>query len=379
MRATGTIIFLALAAPAAVFAADLHEVHQKEARCSDCHLQAEKKEEAAAWGWKRIGHWACGECHDGFGAEEIKSEQALKTPVCARCHPFSGKEPKPQMTRFEHARHQKTGKGCADCHAVTRGAMSMTLKMQGCVDCHKTSKVKKTGCVYCHMTARELSGPPAKTATSSSLRATVGGLETLLPRASVQASRHDPSWGKTHGRVATANEASCRECHDEKKCASCHMGRERKLVYHTGDWVTTHGIAAKKKMLDCNGCHTAQGYCLSCHQRTGVGPYAGGSGQGWKAHPQGWVSGSSPSSSHSTAAQRDISSCAACHSESTCIKCHATRQKSGLGTNPHPAGYAAKCDSLVGRNYNACLKCHTRDGLGASCQQGAVTSPLKKK
>jgi hypothetical protein len=363
---TSAVIVL-LTAAAEAGGADIHSIHAKDASCDSCHARASGKDEVFRDGWKRMWHPTCAECHDGFSKDMDEPKGGFAS---------NPKEFKARDTRFAHARHLPLGKKCEDCHEAQASGMALKIKMSGCVDCHSKSKVKKASCGSCHVSARETAGPWKGAGTGATLKGPEAGLQTLVPKDAVLSSRHDPSWGKSHGRAASANTATCRACHDERKCASCHMGKERKLAYHTGDWVTAHGIASKKHTPECSACHTSQGFCLGCHQRAGAAPSVEAGGKNWKPHPSGWTWSGSAGGRHMTEARRDISSCAACHKESDCIKCHASRSKSGSGFSPHPQGFASRCAELLGRSENACTKCHTKADLKALCQ-GTKSSPLK--
>lgn len=345
-------------------AADLHPVH-KDAKggCAACHVAAPKGEGE----WKAIGHGVCVPCHKEFGERPLPAGSALVRPVCAPCHPAGAPRTPhdaPPSIVYPHAAH-KDAKPCAGCHAVKGGAMTLVAAMYDCVICHENEGRRMT-CRTCH------ASPPAGAAPAT---AKERDLAALLPKEAIPGMRHDPGWGRTHGRVATARAAVCRECHDDKACAACHLGAGRKLVYHTPDWNAVHGIAAKKKTTECGGCHAAQTFCAGCHQRTGAAPYGATAAQPKSRHPQGWNAPVRTAAHHSFAAQRDIGICASCHDESACTACHASREKGGKGVNPHAAGFATDCGSYLSRNDAACLKCHQRIDLKRRCLPGIQILP----
>jgi hypothetical protein len=62
---------------------------------------------------------------------------------------------------------------------------------------------------------------------------------------------------------------------------------------------------------------------------------------------------------HSFQAQRNLRTCASCHTENTCTSCHATLDMQGIGVSPHPVGFNTVCQTRMRANPSTCLKCHT--------------------
>ncbi|MBI5529436.1 MAG: hypothetical protein HY897_24180 [Deltaproteobacteria bacterium] len=337
--------------PVSALATDLHSAH-KDAKggCAACHVETAREGECGPvpGEWKEITQETCTPCH--------------KAPPAPRTE--SGKTR--SGIKFGHGAHKGAAGPCGSCHEVREGVMTMTGSMYACVTCHEAGG-RRVACGICHVT-----NPGAVTATAIGPPA---ALRSLLPKAAMPGLGHGPGWKREHGKVAVARASTCRECHDDRKCASCHAGTSRRLVYHPGDWTAVHGIAAKKKATDCGACHAYTRFCIGCHQRTGAAAGGGPGVQTRTAHPAGWGSTVRTPSHHSFAAQKDISSCASCHEEGSCTRCHATSGKGGRGHNPHPAGFAADCGSYLSRNEDACFKCHERKELKKKCLPGVQILP----
>lgn len=365
----------------AAAAGDIHLPHKDVKRgCAACHVEATRDGACGPvpGGWKKIGHDTCVPCHAEFSAKPLPGGDALKKTICLPCHPApparSGVSADRPGVVFGHAVHKGTGGPCRSCHEVREGAMATSVSMHACVSCHE-QEGRRISCATCH--------PPRAQAAGAADDAAVPAAEprpalrSLLPMTGMPGLGHGPGWAQSHGKAAVARAATCRECHDDRKCASCHVGTSRRLVFHPADWTAVHGIAAKKKSSDCGACHAYTRFCIGCHQRTGAASGGGARAQTRTAHPAGWGSTVLTPSHHSFAAQKDISSCASCHEEGSCTRCHATAAKGGRGRNPHSAGFAADCGSYLSRNEDACLKCHERSDLKKKCLPGVRILPPK--
>lgn len=331
-------------------AGDIHPAHDKvKGGCAACHVET-KKEDACGpipGGWKKITRETCAGCH--------------KTPP-----EFQPGPDIPAAITFGHGAHKVSAARCKTCHEIREGRMTLSAAMYDCVSCHE-AEGRRTTCSGCHPKKAGDAGIPGAEPRPA--------LKSLLPKTGMPGLGHGPGWAEDHGKVAVARTATCRECHDDKKCASCHLGSNRRLAYHTADWVAVHGIAAKKKTSDCGACHAYTRFCLGCHQRAGAAADGKPGAATRTAHPAGWNAAVRGPSHHAFAAQKDISSCASCHQEGSCTKCHATKGRGGRGYNPHSAGFAADCGTYLSRNEDACFKCHQRSDLKKKCLPGVQILP----
>ena len=133
---------------------------------------------------------------------------------------------------------------------------------------------------------------------------------------------------------------------------------------HRGDYLTRHAVEARSDPASCRKCH-GQRTCRSCHALNGLSAppdkaLAGGATR--NPHPAGWmVPGGDDFHGHK--ARRDINSCASCHdrgSASNCVSCH---KVGGMGGSPHPTGWSWQDKSGQCASNPMCATCHS-GGLG---------------
>jgi hypothetical protein len=359
-----------------------HRLHLQPdaAACSDCHEAAETSVRVDDR-LLPIKDDTCAYCHDVEDPGE-----------CTLCHPAGAARRAsfpPARLIFPHRRHVAAGVDCEDCHVGVREVALATRdqlpREARCVGCHAERSVS-TKCRTCHLTGPDgllrtwfpptpLDDPdklpPAGRPELVASTPTFQG--RLVPRGA-RGAAHDADWHRSHGPVANADPAMCSNCHGPDHCRACHGGALRPIRLHPDDWLTVHPLAAQGADLECQSCHRLQTFCRDCHRRTGVVSRGEDSDfalpGGLDFHPPGWTTFPTPGlasapSHHSIAAQRDLGSCASCHSESTCVRCHASTGHGpggqGLGISPHPIGFAASCDRLLSRNPTACQTCHGSD------------------
>lgn len=309
-----------------------------EARCAACHPIA-----AARPGGKVEPPSACGDCHPGFD-------------FTVHLAPRPSLFPAPNL-HFSHARHLGRGARCGDCHGsmdeVDLASRRELPRMATCLGCHDGRRAPDA-CATCHPASKAAKGAP---------------LETRFPSGELRPGPGDPfgldhrpgfEWG--HGAIAARQRGQCSACHTEPSCQRCHDGATRPQPIHPGDFISTHMVPARQGSQRCDACHRRQSFCISCHERTGVGrdaaaPFYDPSIA--KVHPPGWMT---PGSAfHGVRAARDIGSCASCHREEHCQACHA---RTSLGARVHPPGFGGRCREMMRKSDRACQKCHaTADPL----------------
>jgi hypothetical protein len=363
-----------------------HDKHiAQEVDCTQCH---ERAPESVSSTDQLIpvgspGEETCATCHDFAGG-------ATADPVsaCSTCHtnyepiykpgrkeddfhavqnPPAAMVLPPNNLKMNHKLHTDKGITCATCHGDLKNVQVATRAnslpvMYTCLDCHNGQKAPDE-CRVCHFT--EQSGRMITKFDSG----------TLMPAGHFRNDAHDDGWLDKHAMTAKNDSQYCANCHSPKYCLDCHNGVVKPFKVHPNNWVLTHPLHAKTGDPSCTSCHRSQSSCMDCHKRMGVAPKGEFSGaasaQGWKTsalgkfHPAGWVgevkNGSSRGeNNHAFMAQRNLRSCAACHTEKTCVGCHASGTKSGAGINPHPPNFgdSAKCGSLRATNSRMCANCH---------------------
>lgn len=349
-----------------------HSVHVENADCADCHKGI--KESTGPTLGKYIGkgkHGGCVACHE----DEVKKK-------CEMCH-VKGQDKKVELTRinrmvnFSHAAHQprvqqalaaktpvgKDGKKvdakklvtCKQCHAAAyktkKAGTPMLGKMAVCTDaCHKKD-IKDQACDKCH---------------------------TQLTRQRLEAVLHLGHQGnflKRHGTLARNSAERCAQCHDQTYCADCH-GRTSSMplsirypekinnrYIHRGDFIGRHMVQARAQPTTCKKCHGNQ-YCTTCHEMRGVvrpAPTAVGS-KVRAVHGAQWMT-PGQAGFHGREARRNAARCASCHDQgaaSNCVKCH---KVGALGGSPHPRNFKWANKSGECKANPMCLTCHV-NGMG---------------
>lgn len=346
-----------------------HWLHiEAGADCTACHYGATKS--TVSKDSLLPAHPECEECHDIKAAE--KGKKVDPPSACETCHVgFDAtvrKEPAkvvfPQANLiFDHKVHVKTWKiDCKACHGRFEGVGLATRqqlpKMVTCLTCHD-GKYASEECSVCHLT--KPSGRLQLTFPSGILRPTQGN---------PFGHDHGPRFEFNHGTQASADRQTCMECHSQAECNQCHDALQKPLSVHPNDFITLHPIQARQDTQSCEGCHRYQSFCVACHERVGVGMSTARSLRpaNVRVHPpyQVWVEIMGPQH-HGIAASRDLRSCTACHRENDCLSCHSDADRFGTRrvVNPHPAGFASMCKSLLSKNDRPCLVCHTEDKLAA--------------
>jgi hypothetical protein len=335
---------------------------------------------------------SCPQCHPGALTGTQTADRLLPSPqVCDRCHgsrhvEFGAVQPGPEprgacafchegydpskplavarvvlpepAIRVNHRAHAARNIGCRQCHGAVQQLALATVdqmpRMRGCLRCHDLPAASRgdapSGCPTCHLV---LPGGRLKTHLPSGV---------LMPPRWLGHAEHDAGFVQRHKRVAADNSRLCASCHTEDDCARCHDGRVRPRDIHPNDFLSMHPIAARQNSPRCSSCHQAQSFCNPCHQRAGVTM----SGAAWARRQQGrfhpptevFTSGPRSSRHHGWEAQRNLTACVSCHTERDCASCHASRSGGGIGVNPHPAGFLARCASAFRRNPRPCLVCH---------------------
>jgi hypothetical protein len=343
-------------------------------RCDGCHgsnhrdLSAVTSDEPRALG-------QCSFCHQGY--------DPLRPNVVARVL-----LPRPNL-RFDHRKHVVGQRvPCARCHGKVEELVLATRdqlpRMKECVTCHvlgadeprrprpaarpqagvRPAPARASGlCTTCHLS--ESSG--VLTTTFKSGR--------LLPPPWLHDAGHGADFIERHKSIAGDDSRFCANCHQERFCVGCHDGNVRPRRIHPNDFLSQHPIAARQDNPRCTSCHQQQSFCLTCHQRAGVtmsGPVANFAGRG-RFHPPKsvWTEGPRSASHHAWEAQRNLNACVSCHQERDCTMCHATRNvggrgpnlgglpaAGGRGVNPHPLGFAGRCQGALRQNPRPCLTCH---------------------
>jgi hypothetical protein len=324
-----------------------HTLHSEQADCSDCHEGIADNGGRPAGKLIPKGHEGCENCH------EVDKK-------CDQCH--RGAREGVQLERvdrklnFSHKAHMARVKECARCHPKQQHGGGVIPGHATCntAECH-AKRYKVLECRSCHRDLHRYGRQPPARLT------------------------HGPGFNRSHGALARQSVRACTQCHDQTFCADCHAATtlERASVrfpekvesgfIHRGDFLTRHAIEARAAPQSCRRCH-GQRHCRSCHTLNGLAPaHVGLQGGGQRrsgVHPSGWMTVGS-GDFHGTKARLDIGRCASCHDQganSNCVNCH---RVGGMGGNPHPSGWSWRDKSSQCQNTPMCRICHS---AGQGCQ-----------
>jgi hypothetical protein len=202
---------------------------------------------------------ACGACHDPH--EQTTPAQAVQSCAVGGCH--------------------------ARVDTVTAYHRGLTPNvLSQCTSCHSAHEFRApTECLQCHQDIFER--PPVMAVLQLGRpRADAIRFQHAQHRTVDCAACHETT--RTHGAIAIASFAECRECHHtgpvSMQCTNCHERAELRQPYRVPQPMRIAGGAARTRQLpfehgphateSCNACHTpgltqtaANVTCTSCHEQ----------------------------------------------------------------------------------------------------------------
>lgn len=318
-----------------------HALHTEQADCADCH-EGIAADTGGAAGKLIPGKAKCADCH------EVKDEAQ-----CGKCH--RGAREGVSLRRvdrklsFSHAAHAKRVKGCDTCHPKAGEGITVpgheTCNTSGCHE--KTFAALR--CRQCH---EDMQRYREKT---------------------IAQLKHGPGWERAHGTLAKQATEACVQCHDQTYCAECHAAgtaparasilfpeQIQRGFIHRGSFLARHAVEARSAPHTCRKCH-GQRHCRSCHALNGLAEQVSDKLPGGRTrtayHSAGWMTPAS-TDFHGHRARQDIARCASCHDrggQSNCVGCH---RVGGMGGNPHPPGWGWRDKAGQCRNSSMCATCH---------------------
>jgi len=318
-----------------------HAIHAKsDVKCIACHEGVYDETALGTAAEALPAEATCLSCH---------KEQKEKGN-CAFCHTDVTHATKFGLAegavRMDHAKHiERTKEDCAACHKRLPEPFARAVvppAMADCLGCHEHEKqYAQIQCTGCHPTLYTLALKPLSDFS------------------------HQGNYVARHGADARSSAQTCTQCHDQTYCADCHARTVSTRVevkfpeavaaafIHRNDFLGRHSIEASGNEASCRKCH-GQSFCESCHQMQGLTPLAMNPRD---PHALGWTIPGSPDF-HGQAARRDIASCASCHDQgprSNCVTCH---KVGGTGGNPHPTSWLARHEHGEIRSNGMCATCH---------------------
>jgi cytochrome c7-like protein len=318
-----------------------HSVHAAaKVKCIACHEGVYDETAIGTSTTALPAEDTCLQCH---------KEQKEKNN-CGFCHTDVQHAAKPTIAegtvKMNHTKHIDLVKeDCTTCHKqLPEPFVNETAvpKMADCLTCHGHSEeYAQTQCTGCHPTLNKLALKPLSDFS------------------------HQGNYVARHGADARSSATNCSQCHDQTYCADCHAKTvatrievkfpeevDRQFI-HRNDFLARHSIEAAGNDATCRRCH-GNSFCQSCHEAQNLTTTAANPRD---PHPLGWtIPGSAEF--HGDAARRDIASCASCHDQgpkSNCVGCH---RVGGSGGNPHPASWLSHHDHNEIRSNGMCTTCH---------------------
>ena len=318
-----------------------HAVHAKaQVKCIACHEGVFDETELGTAPEALPAEDTCLQCH---------REQKEKGN-CGYCHTDVAHAAKPVLgagsVLMNHAKHiERVKEDCAACHKSLPEPFAAAVPpptMSDCLGCHEHEKeYAQVQCLGCHPTLNRVALKPLSDFS------------------------HQGNYIARHGADARSSAENCSQCHDQTYCAECHARTVATRIevkfpeevaaafIHRNDYLGRHSIDAVANEASCRKCH-GEDFCTSCHQAQNLTTLAKNPRD---PHPVGWtIPGSGDF--HGEAARRDIAGCASCHDQgprSNCVSCH---RVGGLGGNPHPASWLAHHDHAEIRANGMCTTCH---------------------
>jgi hypothetical protein len=239
-------------------------------------------------GWNKVAASPrlCATCHEMDTSVATSASSVHANVPCLACHtgpgvagairylPSFAREGAAKATGWDLAHDVLTSRPCESCHDDLRSTPALAAAHSGaraCSSCHGDVAHPRDPLI--HGPAPTPSGRP-----------------------------HPDGFVQTHGEAATANPASCTQCHRTQFCQTCHF---KSSFPHPADWIAKHGPAQERQGPQaCTLCHPTT-FCAGCHG-TDI------------PHDTDWLS------QHWRALQdASASPCLVCHPRTDCTTCHA--------------------------------------------------------
>ena len=200
-------------------------------------------------------------------------------------------------------------------------------------------------CSNCH--AQESCSDCHREGSASSIAAQLPALRSgeSDPTVKPRLGFHPPEFARRHAGEASLTSASCMNCHAQQSCENCHAG-EGNAGFHGPQFVERHGTFLYGGVAECSSCHNTETFCRDCHSTMIVG--RDDLTSSFHDRSPLWLL------QHGEAARFTLESCASCHAQTDCMRCHS--QKGGWGVNPHGPDFPA--DALADANLGVCAICH---------------------
>jgi len=336
---------------------------------------------------------ACASCHDGIAVRRI----AWQPPVLPRVSNLRFDHLQHAAARRQRG---DTGQQCTDCHADAGAGWMLVRPPRApqCVACHTRNtgthlSLPDSACATCHVPLARATALPGARVAHFPAPPSHQAPDFML------AAGHGAQAKRTVGLVRVAQ--SCATCHARDFCFSCHVNAPETvtiqalepdprslLVPHvlkapanhaSSDFERRHGSLALKSVASCRSCHTQES-CLTCHRAELPGPvkllYAAGPGRGPGArttrrapssHTPGWPA------RHGPVASASMRSCTSCHARQECLTCH--KPDPASRGSYHPAAFLTRHPADAYSRASSCTDCHNTGQFCQSChQQSGLTA-----
>ena len=159
---------------------------------------------------------------------------------------------------------------------------------------------------------------------------------------------------QAHPVLASADQATCRTCHVDRFCVSCHEA-ETGGGYHPPNFMVRHAADAYGRDSECANCHQQAVFCRECHADLGLAGRRRAAAGYHDATPL-WLL------RHGQAARQNLESCASCHRQVDCTRCHSVL--GAFKVSPHGPDFDA--GRAWARSPRTCLACHVGNPTNGS-------------
>jgi uncharacterized protein with PIN domain len=281
--------------------------------CTQCHAEIESVHQQVIRGelWEKEAHVlpACADCHPPHKIRKVFYDQGMADAECLECHgqeDLVAGDGRPLFVRREELRQSRHVQvACSQCHSgvnVSRKRPCETITQRvDCDSCHAEVGQNYEASIHGQLFARN--DPNAPTCKECHGRHEVLG--RLNPTSPI---------------FATNIPALCARCHREgEQAAVRYQGPEHLIVEHYTESIHGKGLLKSGLVVTatCTNCHTPHGALPTADPASSVNPDRVADTCGTCHHGIHDVFEQSVHGRHDRASEKDVPTCADCHSAHT--------------------------------------------------------------
>jgi hypothetical protein len=168
--------------------------------------------------------------------------------------------------------HEKGDGVCPVCDRPPESAVPGRFKGRNLIFSHAPHLKRDVSCGDCHggiedatKKTRESHIPAMKTCMGCHEENKCAKCHVDLQAKGFKPKTHDPFWPEMHALSTRKDQARCEACHAQSWCQECHQG-DRRTSYHDAAFINSHGLEARLGPGRCDRCHKTN-FCINCHAR----------------------------------------------------------------------------------------------------------------